>query len=311
MVAAHSSGVVYITDNTVDRVQKFDTQGAFLGKWGSTGDAEGEFRGAWGVAVDSGGNVYISDNTNQRVQKFDSSGSFLRTWGFGVDDGTNVFQICTSGCQAGIAGFGSGQLSSPDGVAVDAANNVYVANYASTRVVKYDSNGNYLTQWGAAGNSEGQFSSGPVGIAVDEDGFIYTTEESNYRVQVFDPAGTFVRMWGYGVQDGSNELQVCTSSCQGGISGTGEGQLSDPEGVAVDARGDVYVVDSLPGNRVQKFDRYGTFLCQWNSGNGLFNAPYGAAIQGSSFYLTDSSHGRIVKFGGPYLETFVGEPEQE
>src|SRR5262245_31773594 len=62
-------------------------------------------------------------------------------------------------------------LHAPEGVAVDAAGNVYVVDNDNC-VLKFDANGNHLLQWGGAGVGNGQFSN-PVGIAVDNSGAVY------------------------------------------------------------------------------------------------------------------------------------------
>jgi DNA-binding beta-propeller fold protein YncE len=68
---------------------------------------------------------------------------------------------------------------------VDSSNNVYVTDSGNSRIEKFDSSGNYLTQWGSSGSGNGQFS-GPSGVAVDSSGnYIYVTDYSNSRIQVF------------------------------------------------------------------------------------------------------------------------------
>jgi len=311
-VAAPPSGFVYVSDQVLDRVQKFDDEGTYLAKWGGTGTAEKQFNNAWGLGVDSSGNLYVADSSNHRIQKFDSAGTFLLTWGYGVDTGADSFETCTSACQAGIPGPNPGQLSSPLGLAVDSTDKVLVAAYSSRKVAKYASNGSYLTQWGSPGTAEGQFTGGPHAIAVDSDGFVYTSEAipGNARVQMFDKNGNFKRMWGYGVEDGSSEFQVCTSGCQAGLTGSGEWQFDGPVGMTVDSDNHVYVADSS-NNRVYKFDRRGTRLTKWNDGNGVLDGPFGLAIDGPALYLADFRNDRIIKYVGPYFETFVGEPEME
>ena len=70
-VAVDSSGNVYVTDSGNSRIQKFDSNGTFITKWGSTGSADGQFDNPYGVAVDSSsGNVYVVDSGNSRIQVF-------------------------------------------------------------------------------------------------------------------------------------------------------------------------------------------------------------------------------------------------
>jgi DNA-binding beta-propeller fold protein YncE len=93
---------------------------------------------------------------------------------------------------------------------------------------------------------------------------------------------------------------------QWGTEGTGNGQFEVPTGVAVDASGYVYVVDSY-NNRIQKFTSTGTYLTQWGtpgSGNGQFSFPYGVAVDASgNVYVADTGNYRIQKFTstGTYL----------
>jgi hypothetical protein len=80
-VAADSMGSVYVADAELDRVQKFNSSGTFLLKWGTTGNNTGQFNGLRGIAVDFADNVYTTELVIARVQKFDGSGMFLTTGG--------------------------------------------------------------------------------------------------------------------------------------------------------------------------------------------------------------------------------------
>jgi tripartite motif-containing protein 71 len=68
-VAIDSSGNIYVADTYNHRIQKFNSDGAFLTKWGSEGSGDGQFNFPT-VAVDSSGNVYVADFGNHRIQKF-------------------------------------------------------------------------------------------------------------------------------------------------------------------------------------------------------------------------------------------------
>jgi len=309
-VAVHSSGFVAVSDQILNRVQQFDTRGNYIRQWGGSGTAASEFDRPWGVAVDRAGNIYVSDRENHRVQKFDNEGTFLLMWGGGVVSGTDTFEICTSSCKKGTAGGNPGQFNLPTGLTVDGGGNVYVANWGNFRVQKYQSDGTYLTYLGTDGTAEGEFFGGPADVAVDSDGNVYTCEETNARVQVFDRDGNFVRMWGFGVDDGTPELQVCTGGCEAGQRGNAEWQFYSAETLAVDSDGNVYVAD-FANDRVLKFDHWGKPLVWWSDGNGALDKPVGIDIEGLSLYLGDRGNFRIIKYGGPYFETHVGEPDQK
>jgi DNA-binding beta-propeller fold protein YncE len=69
-VAVDGGGNVYVADTDNHRIQKFDSNGNFITKWGSRGLGNGEFRSPSGVAVDAQGFVYVADTGNNRIQKF-------------------------------------------------------------------------------------------------------------------------------------------------------------------------------------------------------------------------------------------------
>jgi len=166
-VAIDALGNIFVADSHNHRIQKFDSTGTYLTKWGSDGTGDGELKNAVGVAVDTSGNVYVADSGNTRIQKFDNNGGYIGQWG--------------------TDGPGDGEFRDPVGVAVDAAGNVYVVGKANHRVQKFDSTGTFLTKWGSEGNDAGQFSY-PWGLAVDDSGIVYVADRGNDRIQKFGPA---------------------------------------------------------------------------------------------------------------------------
>jgi len=181
-VATDGAGDLYVADFGNNRIQKFNSDGAFLTKWGSAGTANGQFDNPQGIATDNAGNVYVSDTGNHRIQKFTADGTFLAKWG--------------------SAGTGNGQFNDPTGLATDASANVYVADYNNHRIEKFNSAGTFITKWGAFGTANGQFEK-PVAIAINGAN-AYVADSGNERVQRFNLSGTFVSAWG---SNGTNNGQ--------------------------------------------------------------------------------------------------------
>lgn len=312
-VATDSAGNVYVSDRTTNEVQVFDSSGTPVREWGVAGTGAGEFDTPDSIAVaPSDAAVYVADFDNSRIEKFSTTGTFQDEFGSN--------------------GTAEGQFSGPEAVAVDSAGNVYVAELFNNRVQKFDSSGNFIRMWGwgvddgsaalqvctsscesgIGGGGDGQLST-PVGLAIDSSDNVYVLEEDNQRVTEFDSSGAFIRSWGWGVDDGTSALQTCTSSCQAGISGSGNGQFSNPEtGIAVDPSGNVYVADQ--GNeRVQEFDASGagvSFTRAWGSvgsGDAQFHSPEGLAIgSGGHVYVADYGNGRMQEFTdtGTFVRVF-------
>ena len=256
-IAVGTDGSLYVTDTLNNRVQNLSPTGTFIAKWGSLGAGKGQFDNPNSVAVDSGGSVYVTDGFNDRVQKFTPAGAFVGTWG---DLGSGPAQFGHPG---------------PEGIATDAASNVYVADSGSTtnRIQKFTSSGGFLTLWGGTGSADGQLFS-PAGVAVGPGGDVYVADWGNDRVQRFTPSGAFVGKWG--------------------STGEANGQFRFPSGIATDSTGSVYVTDGL---RVQRFSASGEFLDQW-SGEGLDgDPPYASGIavdDNDTVYVSDSINQQVL-----------------
>ena len=103
-VAVDAAGNVHVANTGNDRVQKFDSNGAFIGKWGGTGMGDGQFfGGSQGIAVDGGASVYVADFTNRRIQQFSfdggssaSSGAAARATASSTGRSTSPFIRATS-----------------------------------------------------------------------------------------------------------------------------------------------------------------------------------------------------------------------
>ncbi len=63
------------------RVQKFNSEGKYLSKFGSEGTGEGQFKEPQGIATDAEGNILVADTGNNRIQEFNPEGKFVRAYG--------------------------------------------------------------------------------------------------------------------------------------------------------------------------------------------------------------------------------------
>jgi sugar lactone lactonase YvrE len=224
-VAVDTSGNVYVADTGNQRIQKFDSRGTYLMQWGFGSTGDGKLFLPWGIAVDTSGNIFVVD-MSRSLYKFDSNGNFMIQWerfriptGAAVDTSGNVYVVeMYSNLQKFDAGgtcvmqwgpdYGTGNFSTPLGVAVDTAGNVYVADTGNNRIQKYDSEGEYITQWGFQGFSGNGSFDGPIGVAADTSGNIYVADSGNNRIQKFaktlpgsiyvtsDPSGAAIRLDG-------------------------------------------------------------------------------------------------------------------
>src|SRR5947209_13021681 len=120
-IALDSQENVYVTDEWLNRVSIFDTDGKFLSHWGTPGSADGEFNGPSGIAIDQQDVLYIVDSRNHRVQKFTTDGKFLSAWG--------------------SLGSATGQFNAPWGLTIDQEGNVYIADHKNHRVQKFTADG--------------------------------------------------------------------------------------------------------------------------------------------------------------------------
>ncbi len=277
--------------------------------FGSSGTGSGQFKLPTADAVDASGNVWVVDTENNRVEKFTTTGAFVQAMGFGVTDGAAKYEICTTTCKAGTAGAGSGQFSSPSGIAINqTSGNVYITDQGNNRVEEFSSAGTFIRAFATTGSAAGQLNT-PAASAVDGSGNVWIADTGNNRVTEYNPEGAFLLAAGWGVKDGKSEAETCTTTCQAGSAGAGSGQFANVQAVAISG-GNVYVVDR--GNdRIEKFSAAGAYQSQFGTkgiGPGQFTSPFGIATEPSTgdLYVSDKEANRLEKFTptGGYLASF-------
>ena len=126
-IAIDANHNVYVADAGNNRIQKFSASGTYLAQWGSLGSANGQFNGPHAVALDAAGNVYVSDQGNNRIEAFTSTGIYLAQW--------PVLGLPTPLLPSGQPL--SAQAIGIDGLATDAAGNLYFADGVNNRMQKY------------------------------------------------------------------------------------------------------------------------------------------------------------------------------
>ena len=160
-------GYFYVACYGTHEIQKLDSKGNLVLRWGLSGNGAGQLNSPNALAVSPSGTVYVADALD-RVQMFSS----------------------TTGQYKGK--FGDYYTR---GLTVDANNNVYIADTFKHQILKLDSSGKLLDKWGSYGSGDGQFKY-PFGIAVDGSGNVYVVEYHGHRVQKFDSSGKFIDKWG-------------------------------------------------------------------------------------------------------------------
>jgi len=243
-VALDKTGNVYVSDEWLNRIAMFSSDGEWLGAWGTQGDADGEVDQPAGIAFDSEDNLYVVDTGNNRIQKFTKDGQFLAKWG--------------------QEGSGDGEFDMPWGIGLDADNNVYIADWRNDRIQKFAPDGSFLMAFGESGSEDGQFNR-PADVAVDKEGLIYVADWRNDRVQVFDAEGRFITeiigdatlsKWGITKLDANPDMKMQRDIAQGLER---EKFLRGPMGVVVDDQDQVFIVDSQR-NRIQIYRKIPPFF---------------------------------------------------
>jgi hypothetical protein len=225
-----------------------------------------------GTAEDTRGDVYIADTEDNVIRKVSAfTGTTSRVAGTGAAGGSGLHGPATRA-----------ELDSPEGVAVNAQGDLFVADTFNNRVVEVlpdgelvpfagDGDPGYAGDGGPASQAELNM---PTDVAIDAFGNVYVADASNNVVRRVDArTGRITTVAGnYDADQANGGL--------GGYSGDGgratSAQLSDPEGIALDSAGDLFIADTF-NNAVREVTPNGTISTVVNAAGPNGTAPVGGA----------------------------------
>jgi sugar lactone lactonase YvrE len=281
-VAVDAAGNLFIADKGNNRIRKVNTGGIITtvagnGSSGYSGDGGAAINAGLynpaGVAVDGFGNLFIADRSN-RIRKVDTNGIITTVAGNG---------------DSGYSGDGdaatNASLYLPQGVAVDASGNFFIADRSNNRIRKVDTNGIITT---VAGNGDSGYSGDggaatnnslflPSGVALDASGNLFIADFVNNRIRNVDTNGIITTIAGNGDSGYSGDGGAATNA-----------SLYYPAGVALDASGNLFIADTSNYHvrEVALFASYPTLtLCNVTTNN---TGNYTVVITGPGGSVTSS-----------------------
>ncbi len=286
-VALSRSSDLYFCDWNA-RIRKINLQTGLVttvagtGVWGFSGDGgpalAAKLGGSGAIALDNFGNIYFADPYNARIRRISTPGFITTVAGTGAQ-----FDRGENGPAASI------DIGVPSGIATDAKSNVYFSN-GSDRVRKINVATGVLTTVAGAGGSNYSGDGGPAlqaqldqpsAVTLDAEGNLYIADRGEHRVRKVNGSnGTISTIAGASFGSGSGVFGFVTYL--GGFSGDGgpatSAILNDPDGIAVDAAGNVYISDTL-NYRIRRIDAI-TGAIQTIAGTGVkgFSGDGGSAL---------------------------------
>ena len=255
-----------------------------------------------GLAVDELGNLYIADQVNQRIRQVTPLGIITTVAGTG-----------TPGYSGNNGPATAAKLSTPAGLAMDLAGNLYIADEANNVIRKINPAGTITTVAGTGGFGTGGDGglaisatlSSPASVAVDAAGNLYIGDGS-FQIRKVNTSGIITHIAGTANVEGySGDLGLAVNA-----------QLTYPAGLAVDTAGDVYIADKL-NQLVRKINSSGIITTYAGGGatlgdggpatNAFISSPLGVAVDFTNdVYILDTSDRVRVVNASNIINTVAG-----
>jgi sugar lactone lactonase YvrE len=264
-IAVDASGNLFVSDEIGNRIQKISPNGTI-----STFTTQVEHPTS--LAVDSSGNIFavsgariqkisgagVSSTIDVKAASADPSGRPFQPGGIAVDSAGSLFvadssgsilKVTPDGATSTVAGSPAKPLFNLSyGIAVGAAQDLFVIDSGSNRVVKISRDGTPST---VAGNGSSGFSGDggpaiaaqlrrPVSVALDKSGSLFISDSGNNRIRKVTPDGIIHTVAGNGVNDLGGDGGNATAA-----------ELNVPFGITVDAAGNLFIADTN-NSRIRK-----------------------------------------------------------
>jgi len=308
-IAVGPDGSVYISDYSGLRVLRLQKNGrlaivAGTGIFDEGGDGgpatKADLQAPTGMAFDRGGNLYVADLWGDRVRRIDSNGTITTIAGSGPTT-INRSPSYPAGNFSGDGGPATAaRLYAPRGLAFDSSGTLYVADSNNARVRRISPDGIVTSLDASSLPGRWWF---PRYLAFDAAGNLYVADGAPSPVQPLIGGCRIVRVSPAGV------ISVIAGTGRCGFSGDGgaatAAQLDDPNGLAFDSAGNLYVADSN-NDRIRRIDRNGNITTVAGTGTPGFdgdggpgikaklNDPLGIAIApGDKLYIAEGGGRRV------------------
>src|SRR5205823_2706863 len=189
-----------------------------------------------GIAISSSGTVFVADEANDRIRKINTGGTISTYAGavhYGGDGGPASQAV----------------MNWPTGVAIDGAGNIYITDYNNNRVRKMTASTGVVTTVAGTGVSGFSGDGGsatsarlslPVDVVLDSAGNLYIVDSQNNRIRRVNTSGVISTFAGTGASGSSGDGGPATSA-----------HLNTPEGIGIDASGNIYIADT-GNNKIRK-----------------------------------------------------------